>query len=263
MTRYRFDNQEQKEKLSRTKIATRTFIVIAVVLLCVFVLAPIIRNIVRGPAWLRASVVATADTSISMLSSKKTILANNNLLKAKIQEYEAQSVELQSLRDENQKLRAELSYISNPSEFIGAQVIAKPSQSLFNTLIIDQGSNAGIKVGQLVTVQGSIGLGTISSVSSKTATVELFTGPQFSGDLVMRNQNITVPAIGKGSGNFEIHIPREIKVIDGDILEFPDRPSIAVGVVKSIIFDARDPFQTILARIPVNVQELRFVEVVK
>jgi hypothetical protein len=63
--------------------------------------------------------------------------------------------------------------------------------------------------------------------------------------------------------DFEIHIPREIVVTDGDILGLPEYPSIAVGVVKSIIFDPRDPFQTVLARTPVNIQELNFVEVVK
>ena len=83
------------------------------------------------------------------------------------------------------------------------------------------------------------------------------------GDVVMKGQSITVPATGKGGGNFEIHIPREIAVTDGDILAFPESPNVAIGVIKSIIFDPRDPFQTVLARTPVNVQELRFVEVVK
>jgi cell shape-determining protein MreC len=80
---------------------------------------------------------------------------------------------------------------------------------------------------------------------------------------VIKYQNITVPAKGRGGGNFEIHIPREIEVSDGDILVFPYDPTIAVGIVKSIEFDPRDPFQKILARTPVNIQELRFVEVVE
>jgi hypothetical protein len=111
--------------------------------------------------------------------------------------------------------------------------------------------------------QGTIGLGVISSVSAKSATVQLFAGPQFDGDLVVRNQDITVPAKGKGSGNFEIHIPREIVVTDGDLLSLPEYPTLTVGLVKSISFDPRDPFQTVLARTPVNVQELRFVEVLQ
>lgn len=239
------------------------FITLAVIGLVVFVVAPAVRNIARGPEWLRGAMDKGVESGEGQLMSKKALLAENATLKDDIEKYQADALELQMVREENEKLRAELSYTQNIKTFVGAQVLAKPSQSLFNSLVIDRGSDAGIAVGQLVVTQGVVGLGKISSVSSKTATVELFSGPQFSGDLIMKNQNITVPAIGKGSGNFEIHIPREIRVIDGDILAFPESPNIAVGVVKSIIFDARDPFQTVLARTPVNVQELRFVEVVQ
>jgi cell shape-determining protein MreC len=263
MTRYRFDNQEKKEKTSRTKMIVIGFVIIGIVLVAIFLVAPLIKNLARGPEWLRGASEQAIQSGVTALGSKKAVLAENEDLKNKIEGYQAQTLELQMIRNENTKLRAELSYAQSLKNFIGAQILAKPSQSLFNSLVIDQGKDAGIQVGQLVVTQGTIGLGKVVSVTSKTATVELFSGPQFSGDLVMKNQNITVPAIGKGSGNFEIHIPREIKVIDGDILAFPESPDLAIGVVKTIIFDPRDPFQTVLARTPVNVQELRFVEVIQ
>ncbi len=240
-----------------------SFFVFASVAIIVFLIAPLVRNFARGPEWLHTQVIEVEKAAITQLTPKADIIARNTELKNQIESYKAQLLELQTLRDENTKLRTELSYIKTPSEVIVAGVLAKPSQSLYNSLVIDQGSKNGITVGQLVVTQGTIGLGKISSVSANTATVELFSGPQFDTNLVMKNQNITVPAKGKGGGNFEIHIPREIVVTDGDMLALPEHPSIAVGVVKSIIFDPRDPFQTVLARTPVNLQELSFVEVVK
>ncbi len=263
MTRYHFDNQIQKKVVSRKKVAGIAFAVLGIILVLVFIIPSLARNIFRGPEWFHSVAVQTAKNVVTELSPKKVIWSQNVALKNEIETYKAQLLELQILKDENEKLRNELSYIKNPAEIILAGVLAKPSQSLYNSLVIDQGSRNGLMVGQLVVTQGTIGLGKIASVSTDTATVELFSGPQFDSNLVMKNQSITVPAKGKGGGNFEIHIPREIVVTDGDILGLPEDPSIAVGVVKSITFDPRDPFQTVLARTPVNIQELNFVEVVK
>ena len=263
MTRYHFDNQEKKKKLSRTKITVVTLVVVVFVLLVVFVIAPLIKDIARGPQWLRDATALSVQNDTTALSSKKTLIAEIDQLKAKDQNDEAQLLKLQMLQDENTTLRTELSYLPNPSSTILAQVLAKPSQSLYNSLVIDRGSNNGVSVGQLVTTEGTIGLGTVASVTAYTSTIQLFSGPQFSGSLVMKNQKITVPAIGKGGGNFEIHIPQDIAVSTGDLLAFPTSPNVAVGVIESIISDPRNPFQTVLARVPVNIQELEFVEVVK
>lgn len=248
MIPYRFDNKEKKNSASRQKKLVITVALVTVIIFTIFVVAPFLRTIARGPQWLAQS-----------LSQNTT----NTQLKTQEDTYQAQTLELKMLQDENHKLRMELSYLPEPRLFITTRVIAKPSQSLYNSLIIDQGSNQGLRVGQVVTVQHTIGLGRISSVSSNTATVDLFSNPRFKGELVLKSQSITLPAVGKGGGNFEIHIPREINVVDGDILGLPELPEIAVGVVKSIVFDSRDPFQTVLARVPVNIQELEFVEVVK
>lgn len=263
MIRYRFDNQREKQKTSRTKTLGVIFVLVVIAVVAIFVVAPFIRNFLKGPAWFAKSIQESAKTTVATLTPKKSLLAHNAELKDQIQKLEAQLIDFKMIQDENIALRTELSYLPNPFSVTIAGILGKPSDSLFNSLILDQGSDDGISVGQLVTTQGTIGLGKISSVSAKTATVQLFSGPQFSGDLIMKNQNITVPALGKGGGNFEIHIPREIKVVDGDILALPEYPNLAIGVVKSIQFDARDPFQTVLARTPINVQELRFVEVVK
>jgi len=263
MTRYHFDNQEKKKTYSRTKIAAIVLSVVVLVLIIIFVVAPVIKNIARGPEWLRNATNTAVQNGALSLASKKTLIAQINQLNAQVQSDQSQLLQLQMVQDENTALRTELSYLPNPSTVILAQVLAKPSQSLYNSLVIDRGSDNGVSVGQLVTAQGTIGLGTIASVTADTATVQLFSGPQFNGDLVMKDQNITVPAIGKGGGNFEIHIPQNITVNNGDILAFPSSPNIAVGVVESVIFDPRNPFQTVLATTPVNIQELGFVEVVK
>lgn len=249
--------------MSRTRIAGVVLLLVVIVLVVVFGVAPLLQRITRGPAWLAQSLTEGVTNQVGMLTPKRTLLTENAMLKNKIQEYEAQTLTLKQVQAEYEELRKELSYLPNPRTTITAQIIGKPGKSLFNTLILDQGERQGIQIGQLVTAHHTLGIGIVAAVSTDTATVELFGGPHFSGDVLLSTKNITVPAIGKGSGNFEMHIPREVAVADGDLLAFPENPHVIVGVVKSTLFDPRDPFQTVLARSPVNVQELRFVEVVK
>lgn len=263
MTHYHFDNQIQKKKISRKKLLGVIFGVVISAGVIIFGIASLVRTVARGPQWLYQEVQDYVADGVDMLTPKKKILQKNKELVLQIENYKAQVIELQMVRDENADLRTELSYIKDPQEVIFGRVLAKPSRSLYNSIIIDQGSRDGVLVGQIVVTQGFLGLGTVTSVDTTTATIALFSGPQFNDELVMKNQNITVPAKGKGGGNFEIHIPREIEVVDGDILALPQYPTIVAGVVKSIIFDPRDPFQTVLARTPVNIQELNFVEVLK
>ncbi|MDB4983923.1 MAG: Rod shape-determining protein MreC [Patescibacteria group bacterium] len=263
MTHYRFDNQEKKRSVSRTKWITGVLFVVAAVVLIVFIVAPAIQNFSRGPAWARNTLVQSTSDAVTLLTPKKVLIAKINTLEAQIQSDQASLVAMQDLESQNTALRTELSYVSHPSDVIAAQVLDISSQSLYNNLVIDRGSNDGVRVGQLVTAQGTVGLGTVASVSAKTATVMLFSGPQFSGDVLMKSENITVPATGQGGGTFEIHIPQSITVSKGELIAFPNSPDISIGVVQSIMFDPRNPFQTVLARTPVNLQELRFVEVVK
>lgn len=263
MTHYHFANQQNKKTTSRKKIVGVILGVVIISGVLIFLLSSMIQRIAQGPAWARTTLEQSIEYGISNLTPKKNIIAQNVLLQEKIANYEAQLIELKILQDENKSLRNELSYLDNPQSMITARIIQKPNQSLHNQLIIDRGSRDEIMVGKLVVTAGVLGIGRVVSVTETTATVQLFSSPEFSGDMVIKYQNITVPTIGKGGGSFEIHIPREIVVTDGDILTFPNAPQIAIAIVKSIQFDPRDPFQTILARAPVNIQELRFVEVLK
>jgi cell shape-determining protein MreC len=113
-------------------------------------------------------------------------------------------------------------------------------------------------------IAGENGLiATIDQVTDSTAQGTLISGSFWKGDAVIARLGITVPVDGKGSGNFELHVPRDMDVRDGDVMTLPGSPDFVFGVIKSIQFDERDPYQTVLARTPVNVQELKFVRVVK
>lgn len=263
MTPYRFDNKEKKASFSKKRVAVVAVVLIVVGVFAIFGIASILKTITRGPAWLARTTEDVVATGITRLTPKSIILAKNKKLEEQIASYNAALIELDQVKQENQLLRTELNYTPTGKSIVTARIIGKPNHSIFNSMVIDAGANQGVRIGQLVVAHSTLGVGQVVAVSDTTATVELFGAPHFEGEVLLSNKGITVPATGKGSGNFEIHIPREVEVTDGDLLAFPENPNVTIGVVKSIIFDPRDPFQTVLARLPVNVQELRFVRVLK
>lgn len=194
---------------------------------------------------------------------KKTLLHRQNILEQKVSSLEQQLLGLQLLEDENKSLREILSYPVITQTNVTARVISKPSQSLYDRIIIDRGQNDGITIGDMIIAGENILIAKIDSVSENNAQALLLSGNFFTGDAVVTRLGITVPIIGKGSGNFELHVPRDLDVRDGDVLTLPGFPQYIIGVIKSVEFDDRDPYQTVLVRTPMNVQELKFVRVVK
>lgn len=201
--------------------------------------------------------VTTATPKSTLLKRQKTLEEQNNALKQRL-------LSVQLLEDENRSLRELLSYSQNQDEKrTVARVIAKPSQNLYDRIIIDRGETAVVQEGALLLAGENILLARVDTVSKNSSEGLLFSGSFFSGDAIITRLGITVPVIGKGSGNFELHVPRDLDVRDGDVLTLPGYPQYIIGVIKSVQFDDRDPYQTVLARIPVNVQELKFVRIVQ
>ena len=64
-------------------------------------------------------------------------------------------------------------------------------------------------------------------------------------------------------GNFELILPRDFVIAEGAEVVLPGAFPYVLGTVKTIISDPRDAFQKALIVSPVNIQELKFVEVEK
>jgi hypothetical protein len=69
--------------------------------------------------------------------------------------------------------------------------------------------------------------------------------------------------VGRGGGNFEMTLPRDFILEKGTNVHLPGINSFILGVSETIISDPRDPFIKALLVSPVNIQELKFVEVEK
>lgn len=256
----RFNQSFRERKNSGISMKwVRIFFVVILFCIC-FVSA---RFIFKGMSLVKNTASDLVTQTVNLSTPKNVLIARQHAMESQIQTLQQQLNTLQLIEDENTSLRTLLDYPTLQHQSVVARVIAKPSQNMYDRIMIDRGTRDGISIGDRV-IAGENGLiATIDQVTETTAQGTLISGGFWKGDAALARLGITVPVQGKGSGNFELHVPRDLDVRDGDVMTLPGAPDFVIGVIKSIQFDERDPYQTVLARTPVNVQELKFVRVVK
>jgi cell shape-determining protein MreC len=205
-----------------------------------------------------ASVINTGVTE-----SKKSLIAENEMLREQIDMYRGTFLDFQKIKKENEDFRALLNVVSDPSSFVTVRILAKPKASIYNTLIVRGGEDVGVTVGDSVTAFETVLLGHVVEVYKKTSTVQLITSPGIETIVRINDESgALVTAQGHGSGNFRIALPREIEVAEGTQLIDTVSNKI-LGTVQATIFDPREPFQTVLARSPIHLPHLSWVQIIK
>lgn len=155
-------------------------------------------------------------------------------------------------------------------------IISRPPQSPYDILIIGAGSKNGIATGMMVMAQDNVLLGHVAEVFPLTSKIKLIS---FSGEetnVMIESQttydvgsttdivsHISAIAIGRGGENLEIKLPSAIEIKSGDKVMTMGTFPLAVGVVEKVEIDLSDPFQKILFRLPINIQELKYVMIEK
>ncbi len=217
---------------------------------------------VSEPLWKAGNrVTNTASSYGALLDSKGTLEERNDELEREIEELRLKLLSKNLLLQENKELKATLGRVSS-REVVLAAVLAKPNNSPYDTLIIDVGKDKGIEKGDKVLVAGEIVIGTIGEVYAHSSKVELYSSPGLTHNVTVREGTIPATAYGKGAGNFEITLPRDVPIALDDVVTIPDTDIIVLGSILHVEKDPNSPFQTIFVKSPVNFSELRWVEVV-
>ena len=148
-------------------------------------------------------------------------------------------------------------------QFTLAAVLAKPPESLYDTLLIDGGSNLGFTSGQVVYANGETPIGTIEQVFSSSAIVRMYSSSGEKTAARLDPSSVDIVLIGHGGGTFSVEVPHDL-VVDANSLALSKEinPHIIATLQKSTS-DPRDSFQTLLFSSPVNMNELSFVQVRK
>lgn len=115
-----------------------------------------------------------AEQMYSYLFHYETMAAENEALKERIAQLEANARQADSLMRENERLRALLELKDTREDFrlVDAYVISKSSLDWTNTITIDRGTNVGIEVGMCAITANSEVVGLVTEVGPNYAVVK-------------------------------------------------------------------------------------------
>lgn len=193
--------------------------------------------------------------------SKQNLLNENDSLKNELEILKNESLNYNVILDDNLKLKEILARKKENENMILGTIVSKLGQYFFGTYTIDVGSSDGIKVGDLVFALGNIPIGKVKEVFDHSAKVVLFSKSGEKTEAVISKYDIFVELVGRGGGNFEIILPRDLEIEKGQELLLSNIKPHLIAKVVDIISDPRDSYKKVLLTSPINIQELKFVQV--
>jgi rod shape-determining protein MreC len=267
MSNYLLHHKEKKQRLF-----TKTFV--AVLLIIVIIIATRIffpNTLTSSLQFISSSFWKAKNSSIEgivnssqLLRSKRSLIFENDNLRTEIKKTGFKLLEFEFLNQENDSLKELLGRKTfDKDNAILSAVLARPKVSPYDTFIIDIGKSSDIQKGDSVFAQGNVFIGKIDEVNKNTSTVKLFSSPGEITQVFIGLQNISANAKGRGGGNFIVELPRGSEVEKGDIVTIPNIDIQLFAVVEEIEANPSDPFVTILFKNPVNMNDVKWVQVVK
>lgn len=259
----------QDKKLKQKKVSRIAAIVLVAIILIYFSssifhgLSAGAQAIFRPVIILGGNIKETISSASTVFRSKQSLFNDNVDLKMELDKQSTFVANYNSILDENNKLKEILGRKSEKMDLILAGILAKPNHSLYGALSIDAGVNQGVAVGARVFALGNVPIGRVAEIFPNYSKIILYSNPGEKTDVVINGKDVFLQAVGRGGGNFELVLPRDLTIEKGTEVDLPGVTPYILGTVQTIISDPRDAFQKALLTSPVNVQELNFLEVEK
>lgn len=217
---------------------------------------------IARPFWeVRERGIESLEKISAQMRSKETLYNENTRLKIAIDIARNNMVGFEILKNENIELKKLLGRVEKEDVVLTA-ILAKPDRSIYDTLILDVGRNSAIKKGDYVMDNDFI-IGTIEEVYKDTSKATLFSTAGNVFPVLIGKYNIEAEALGLGGGNFSIKLPRGVNIQNGDVIVQPGLNPKFFGTILSIESKSTDTFQTLRFVLPVNVNYIHWLLILR
>lgn len=218
------------------------------------IFSPIAAGIAESLFYARASFLSASASMGAFFSSHSTLSDEIAGLTEALARAKAENEFLKSIS-------AISSNVLKPQSTEGvvmAAVLSRPRWSAYDTLIIGAGYNDGIHIGMHISASGFV-IGEVAEVHGSTSLVSLYSTAD-KKTIAQISGTIPVEMVGSGGGTFEAEVAKDVPVSVGDGA-FATSISPKLFAVVDAITDASEDAVKIFFRLPVNIFELRTVEV--
>ena len=213
-----------------------------------------------GVFYLGNKTAGIGNALVNNFRDKNALVYENSMLRAQNSLLQAEVLDRSVLQGQIAQLEGTLGRSKN-NNLVVANVLAGFSQSPYDTLTIDVGTNQGIKNGDYVAYGGVGVVGYIAEATETYSKVKLYSSPGEEYLVLIGSHLIPATARGKGDGNFDAKVPQGSMIIVGDVVTVP-KDNLVLGRVTAINQKEGAPYATVLFRSSFNPTEVQTVEVV-
>lgn len=266
MTNYRHNNLALFAK-NRSVRLRHFWVALSVGFLSVTLIAfiPVFRHAttsgfvsLANPLWQLRLRISRGTSELALFTSKRALIDERETLEKENERLKLFEIENKALQQENKQLRSLLN-VGPENERSLSATLTRPSQSAFDTIMIEGGNDRGFQVGNIIFANNFVVLGRIVEIYARVSKVVLFSSANVKTQVLVGENSIALTALGHGGQNFIIKLPEGALVSRGDLLILPGLERTVLGVVGDITPGTDETTKTLIARSPVNMQELRFV----
>ena len=254
--------------------AVMIFLVFGVILLALSGILRPILGVVMDPfisaqRWLSMRFMAVYDF-FTLPRDVTDLMQRNAQLEDELSRLQSQVIQLQEQLSEAEVLYSLLDFArARPQdEYIAAAVIGRDPSPFLHYIIIDHGSDDGVRYGMpVVTQQGLVGR--VDAVTASAARVQLISDPGSVVNVRLQTKNVEAQVIGSITGVISLDmVSQNVDLNPGEILltsglggNFPS--DILVGQVVEVKKSEAQLFQTATVQPVIDFTTLRAVLVIK
>jgi rod shape-determining protein MreC len=228
----------------------------------------LLNPIISAQTWL-AKRYQAVQSLITQPEDITTLRQQNSSLEAENSRLQVQIVELQQQVTEAQLLSTLVDYERRhvENQYIAASVIARDISPFMHYVIIDRGSDDGLRKGMpVITQQGLVG--SIAAVTAGAARVQLINDPGSSINVILQQSDIEAVLNGQITGEIGLEmISKNATIQPGDLVmtsglggNYP--ANLVIGQVVTIRNEASALFQTASVQPAVDFSQLEIVLII-
>ncbi|HSB65685.1 MAG TPA: rod shape-determining protein MreC [Anaerolineales bacterium] len=228
----------------------------------------VITPIISAQTWLARRYHAV-QSLITQPEDVTTLRQQNAALEAENSKLQVQIIELQQQVTEAQLLSTLVDYERRhvENQYIAATVIARDVSPFMHYVVIDRGSDDGLRKGMpVITQQGLVG--NIAAVTAGAARVELINDPGSSINVLLQQSDIEAVLNGQITGELQLNMISQNAVVQpGDLVmtsglggNYP--ANLVIGQVVTIRGEPSTLFQTASVQPAVDFSQLEIVLVI-
>lgn len=210
-----------------------------------------------------------AKNFFSSLMEIGTLKENNRELEEEVKVLKQQQVDLETIKNENERLTELLNYQKNNPQYdyIVADIVAIDPEVWFNIFVIDKGSNHGIEKNMAVVISDGL-VGKVVEVASGTSKILAISDTSSMINGVSSRTGDYIRIQGNIENTLEGFIAPDAKLIPGDLIVtsglggiYPD--NIIIGEVESVIKEEGMLEKTVIINPAVDFRQLNEVFILK